>query len=374
MGLDSIPAKILVVDDNQDNIDLIVYFLRPLNYKIFVAMDGEDAVEKTITENPDIILLDIMLPKLDGFQVCERIKKNPKTQFIPIVMITALKELKDKIHSLEVGADDFISKPFENIELVTRVKSLLRLKKYHDELAEKNKALVRMDQFKEDLAHLLVHDMRNPIFVIQGNLQMMDMGISGESTSVFKKYLDRIDRSTQHLLRMVQNLIDIAKIEDGTMPLNKEAFRVNDIVTQCVKKIMDYPEHAKKTIAVKLDETIPYCSFDTSVFDRVLDNLLTFSITNVTTTGHVAITTTFQNNILEICLEDDGIQIPVKFQDLIFSKVGQLEVKNEGYRVGRGLALTYSKLAIEAHGGTIELDKMQKVGNKFTIKLPCKKK
>lgn len=373
MGLDSIAAKILIVDDSQENVDLLSYFLKPQKYEIVVAMDGEEALEKAASENPDIILLDIMLPKLDGFEVCERIKKNPQTQFIPVVMITALKELKDKIHSLEVGADDFISKPFENVELITRVKSLLRIKKYQDELAEKNNALIRMDQFKENLAHLLVHDMRNPIFVIQGNLQMMGMGMSDDATSVFKKYLDRIDRSTQHLLRMVQNMIDIAKIEDGNMTLNKDLCRVNDIIKRCVDKMSDYPEHAKKDISISLDSSIPYCSLDTSVFDRVIDNLLTFSVSNVTSKGNVSLSTKLQDDHIEIYLQDDGIQIPLKYQDLIFTKFGQVEVKNEGYRVGRGLALTYSKLAIEAHDGSIVFDQKQKVGNKFIIKLPIQK-
>ena len=126
MSTDDHAAKVLIVDDNKENIDLIAYFLKSQNYKLFTAFDGVEALKLVESGQPDIILLDIMLPKLDGFQVCERIKKNQKTQFIPIIMITALKELKDKIRSLEVGADDFISKPFENVELLTRVKSLLR--------------------------------------------------------------------------------------------------------------------------------------------------------------------------------------------------------------------------------------------------------
>ena len=172
--------KVLIVDDDKENADLIAYFLKPQNYKIITAHDGVEALKLVEKEAPDIILLDIKLPKMDGFEVCERIKKKAPTQFIPIIMITALKDLKSKIRSLEAGADDFISKPFENIELLTRVKSLLRIKKYHDEveqknkeLEEKNKALLRMAQFKEELSHLIVHDMKNPIFVIQGNLQML---------------------------------------------------------------------------------------------------------------------------------------------------------------------------------------------------------
>lgn len=204
--------KVLIVDDNKENLDLVTYFLKPQNYQLLTAGDGETALELVTRETPDIILLDIMLPKMSGFEVCEKIKKNPATRFIPIVMITALKELKDKIRALEAGADDFISKPFENVELLTRVKSLLRVKKYHDELEESNRALQRMDQFKEELAHLIVHDMKNPIFVIQGNLQMMGMGLNDNISPAIKKYVDRIDRSTKGLLRMVSNLIDLSLI------------------------------------------------------------------------------------------------------------------------------------------------------------------
>ena len=162
--------KILIVEDNQENIDLLVYFLRPQGYELVTAKDGLSALEKVDEGHPDIILLDIMLPKMDGYEVCERLKTRADTKFIPIIMLTALKELQDKVKALEVGADDFLSKPFENVELLARVKSLLRLKEYHDELQHKNKelahknaSLLRMDKFKEDLINLIVHDMKNPL-------------------------------------------------------------------------------------------------------------------------------------------------------------------------------------------------------------------
>ena len=144
--------KILIVEDNQENMDLLVYFLRPQGYEIVGVNDGLSAVHKVEEDPPDIILLDIMLPKMDGYEVCGKLKNDPETKFIPIIMLTALKELKDKVRALEVGADDFISKPFENVELLARVKSLLRLKDYHDELQsknleleEKNESLLGMD-------------------------------------------------------------------------------------------------------------------------------------------------------------------------------------------------------------------------------------
>lgn len=370
MAADEMNPKILIVEDKQDSIDLICYFLKPQNYKIEIAMNGEEALEKINQSPPDLILLDIMLPKLNGFQVCERVKKNPKTQFIPIIMITALRELKDKIHGLEVGADDFISKPFENVELLTRVRSLLKQKKYYDELERKNEELKRMDEFKDELAHLIVHDMKNPIFVIQGNLQMMGMGIDKAEADSLNKYIGRIERSTENLLKMVLNLIDISKLETGRMNLNKELVVVNDIVKKCIQKISDSPENETKKISLELSDQIPLTYLDNSLFERVLDNLISFAIANVKPEGRVQINTRFSNNILQCEIKDDGIQIPPKFQETLFNKYSQVEIKNEGYRLGRGLGFTFSKLAVEAHKGSIYIENTDSIGNNFIINIP----
>ena len=378
MGADGNSAKVLIVDDNKENIDLVAYFLKPQNYQILTAFDGVEALEIVEREEPDIILLDIMLPKMDGFQVCERIKKDRKTQFIPIIMITALKELKDKIRSLEVGADDFISKPFENVELLTRVKSLLRIKKYHDEiqsknieLEQKNKTLLRLDKFKEELNHHIVHDMKNPLFVIQGNLQMMAMAVEQTSSPVLKKYVDRIDRSTQNLLRMVLNLIDISKIEDGKMELNQELVNVNDLVNKCIHRFRDYPENQKKTFELHLSEGGSTLKVDSSVLERVFDNLISFAVANVPENGKIEVGSTRVNDSLEYFIHDHGQQIPMKYSDEMFNKFSQVEIKKEGFRVGRGLGLTFCKLAVEAHGGTLCIDPDNKVGNRFILNLPA---
>ena len=371
--------KILIVDDNKENIDLIAYFLKPQNYTLVTAMDGLEALEKVEKERPDIILLDIMLPKMDGFQVCERLKKDPATRFIPIIMITALKELKDKIRGLEVGADDFISKPFENVELLTRVKSLLRIKKYHDELEsknkeleEKNKALLKMDQFKEELSHLIVHDMKNPLFVIQGNLQMLEMGLGDGMSPIAKKYLDRIERSTNNLLRMALNLIDIFKIEDGTMELSLELANLNDIAKSSAEKIMDYPENQSKQLELKLAESLPFIKLDVSVMERVMDNLLSFAMANIDNDSRVEISTSADDHALYLVVHDFGVHIPSKYNESMFDKFSQIEIKNEGYRLGRGLALTFCKMAVKAHGGDLNVDAENTVGNRFILSLPFK--
>ena len=369
--------KILIVEDNQENIDLLVYFLRPHGYELIAVTDGLQALEAVKKEKPDVILLDIMLPKLDGFGVCERLKKDKKTQFIPIIMLTALKELKDKIKSLEVGADDFITKPFENVELLARVRSLIRLKEYHDrlehtnaELAKKNESLLRMDQFKEELINLIVHDMKNPLFVIQGNLQMMKMSMEDVSSEFLNKYTTRIERSAQQLLRMVVNLLDISRLEEGTMVLKKDMVNFNEIISEIVDRIKEYPENKNKKILLNLDADICQLIFDKSVIERVVENMLTFSSNNVSDEGSVEIETHKLDDIeIQFSIQDNGTQIPDKYKEKIFEKFSQAEIKNEGYRVERALGLTFCKLAVEAHGGSMWLDPDINVGNRFVLKL-----
>ena len=125
---------ILVVDDNEANVELLEAYLTAYGYDVITAVDGESGLEKTYSEMPDLLLLDIMMPGINGYEVCKRLKEDEKTRFIPIVMITALTEMDDKVKGLDVGADDFLSKPFNKLELMARVRSLLRLKALHDEL------------------------------------------------------------------------------------------------------------------------------------------------------------------------------------------------------------------------------------------------
>ncbi len=372
--------KVLIVEDNQENTDLLVFFLRPKGYEITTVADGLQAIEAVEKEKPDIILLDIMLPKMNGFEVCEKLKSDNCTKSIPILMITALKELKDKIKALEAGADDFISKPFENIELLARVKSLLRLKEYHDqleatnaELEEKNETLMRMDKFKEELINLIVHDMKNPLFVIQGNLQMMSMNLDQSPTETLKKYTKRIERSSQQLLRMVVNLLDISRFEEGNLVLKQDVADFNKIVNEISDRVKEYPENQSKEIVFDTDANLPEMIFDKSIIERMIENMINFAINNTSDGGRVDIQTRrLDGNLLQFSIHDNGTQLPKKYHDKIFEKFSQAEIKNAGYRVERALGLTFCKMAIDAHEGKMWMDLDNPVGNRFVIQIPLK--
>ncbi|GBE27218.1 response regulator PleD [bacterium BMS3Bbin03] len=153
--------KILLVDDIIINLELQKVYLQDSGYDVIIAMDGEEALQKVYDEKPDLILLDVMMPKRNGFEVCRILKNNQDTRFIPVIMVTALKDVEDKINGIEAGADDFISKPFNKTELMARVRSLLRIKFLHDELENK---MEQLDEARKRFQQLAITDGLTELF------------------------------------------------------------------------------------------------------------------------------------------------------------------------------------------------------------------
>ncbi|MEJ2634055.1 MAG: hybrid sensor histidine kinase/response regulator [Calditrichia bacterium] len=371
-------AKVLIVDDSQESVDLLVYFLKPAGYDLGIANDGAAAIEEVEKNPPDIILLDIMLPKINGYEVCEKLKKNRETFHIPIIMITALKELKDKIRALEAGADDFISKPFDNVELVTRVKSLLRIKFYHDELLKRNRelqrqkeALMREDMLKKELSNLIVHDMKNPLFVIQGNLQMMEINQKAPVPQSSEIYTQRIARSSRSLLRMILNLLDISRLEQKKMEIEPVPFNLNAMIEDIVGSFKDIPEHQSKTVDMKCHDDQVSIYADKDVFERVLDNLFNFVFQNTPDFMAISVETeSMEDHRIRLVVSHEGYAIPNKFKRKIFLKTAQPELRKSGFKPARGLGLLFCRLAMEAQQGTIFLRENCTEKNCFVLEIP----
>ncbi len=196
--------KILIVDDNPTNVELLQAQLKSYPYELMTAFDGDSALKKIEENPPDLVLLDLMMPRISGYEVCQQIKTNKKTQLIPVIVITALKELEDKLKAIEMGADDFLMKPFNKVELVTRVKSLLKLKELYDD----------------------VDSSESIIFTLAEMLEAKDVYTRGHSERVAKYSVMLanhigLNESDQELIRRGALLHDVGKIGIREMVLNK---------------------------------------------------------------------------------------------------------------------------------------------------------
>ena len=353
---------ILIVDDEEINVKLIKGMLAKENYNLIGVYSGQEALSMLVSENPDLILLDVMMPEMDGFETCRKIKENKKTRIIPILMVTALNEKKHRLMALESGADDFLSKPVGRTELIIRVKSLLRIKKYHDELHEsleeisqKNDELRKLENFRDGLVHMIVHDLNNPLSSISGNIELLlwdKLNLSETQITAAEGCLG----SCNDLKEMIKQLLDINKLENEKLQLNKETTDLEpliiDVMNQLTKKAED------KQISINLVNTngVPSIQIDENLIKRVMLNLIDNGIRHTPSGGRIDVMAESVNNKNNVCISviDTGFGLDPAYHQKIFNKFEQVEMKNKGVAVGSaGLGLAFCKLAVEAHGGNI---------------------
>jgi len=364
--------KILVADDELKNIKLLQVLLLTKGYEVFTAPDGKKALEIISSQKIDLVLLDVMMPDMNGYEVCKAMKADEKNKFIPVIMVTALQEESEKIMSMEVGADYFLPKPVNSLELFARVRLCLRIKELQDELMEKYDKLKELDKIKNSLTYMIIHDLNNPLATISGELQLLKVGLDGKITEEEKKDLGRAFVGLRDLQMMIGNLLDVNKMEEGKINLIRENFRLTDLAKQVIDQMEVTAFKENKVLSLEISENIPLVSADKEIIKRVLANLVYNSLKFTPSKGSVILRITYkpEDKFVNIQVKDTGRGIPEEYLEKIFDKFVQVEKQN--VRTGRGLGLTFCKMMVEAHGGKIraESEGLDK-GATFTIVLPA---
>lgn len=357
------PKKtVLIVDDKELNIKLLKAYLKTNQYDIVEASSGEEALRMVNDFNPDLILLDVMMPGIDGFEVCKRLKQDDKTQMIPVVMVTALTGKEDRIRALEAGADDFLSKPVDRTALLARVKSLLRVKSYHDELlksykeiALKNERLKELERTKEGLTHMIIHDLNNPLSAIYGNLEMIKV----ENQNLSETELDTMDKCLAYSLdlrQMIQGLLDIHRMEEGKLQPVKELTNVTEMLADLMEQFIARAEMDRISLTFSNSGEGPSVRIDPNLIKRVIANLLSNAIRHSPEGEEIEVTTGFlaEKNCIAFSVKDNGNGLAPEYHERIFDKFEQVDLKDSGVKVGTGgLGLAFCKMAVEAHGGEV---------------------
>jgi signal transduction histidine kinase len=371
---------ILIVDDEEVNVKLIKGILAPENYHLISALSGSEALSMLASNRPDLILLDVMMPDMNGFETCRKIKQNTNTKIIPVLMITALSENEHRLKALDSGADDFLSKPVDKIELKIRVKSLLRIKEYHDELIEryreikkKNVQLQELEDFKDSLLHMIVHDLKNPLFAISGNLELLllDKENFSKTQSVAA---ENCLSSCQDLKEMVQQLLDINKMENKKLQLNKQTTDLVPLIDDSLNEVLKRAEEKQISINFVKANGISSISIDSRLIKRVISNLVDNGIRHTPKGGRIEVASELENSKNNLCVSvrDTGTGLDPAYHQIIFNKFEQVNLKNQGVSVGTaGLGLAFCKLAVEAHGGKIWVESEgEGKGSTFRFTIP----
>ncbi|TAF09649.1 MAG: hybrid sensor histidine kinase/response regulator [Nostocales cyanobacterium] len=361
--------RVLVVDDVTDNLFLVQTILESEGYKVDLVSDGATALQKVVQSPPDLILLDVMMPGMNGYEVTQRIRHYPGLSYIPILLITAYTQVS-VVEALDVGADDFIRKPFDTDELLARVRSLLRLKHSIDEQE-------KMTRQREDFVSRLTHDLRTPLVAADRMLALFQQETFCKISPEMKRAVAVMIRSNQNLMQMVNTLLEVYRFEAGKKTLNLEKYDLKEIVEEVISELA--PLAMEKNLTLTLDShALNQLGNDQEIIigdkleiRRVVNNLIGNAI-KFTDTGGVKIrifdtlpTKTEQGTV---CMEvaDTGYGIAPEDQATIFERFRQGKNK----RSGSGLGLHLSQRIVEAHGGKIELCSELGKGSIFTIRLP----
>jgi two-component system, sensor histidine kinase and response regulator len=351
--------SILVIDDEPDNFDVVETLLDGENYHLNYAPSGRQALDRLSSFQPDVILLDIMMPDIDGMEVCRRIKADPKWRVVPIIVLTALTAKEDLAQCLATGADDFISKPVNGVELRARVNSMLRIKQQYDSL----QALLKL---REDMVNMIVHDLRNPLASIVLSTEIIQLpGITPEKQ---QRKLEQIGIAVQQLQSLIDNLLLMAKLESDTMILN---YTEIDLCEICISAVADLEAIATQkhlTLVSELPKLNMVIKVDAAIFRRVLDNLLSNAIKFSPSNSQIVLRVEYLDlGIIKIQVFDSGRGVPSHLRQRIFEKYEIGNLLQEVSQIGLGLA--FCKMAIEAHHGTINVEENHPQGSIFTVLL-----
>ncbi|GAA6623576.1 sensor histidine kinase [Scytonema sp. NUACC26] len=361
-SLSSKPDKILVVDDSPDNVFLIKTILEEEGYVVSTAENGVSALAELEKSTCDLVLLDLMMPGMDGYEVTKHIRANKLLPFIPILLITA-HDSPDVAHGLDLGADDFIRKPVTVDELLARVRSLLRLKHTIDERDE-------IDRQRQDFVSRLTHDLRTPLVAADKMLMLFQQGALGNLSDQMQEVIDIMARSNGNLLAMVNTLLEVYRFEAGRKTMAFQPVDLPNLLGEVVGELN--PLAADKGLALHL-QLSQNSATDMVMADRLeLHRLFTNLIGNAikfTDTGSVTIQVTPANvsdKFITIEVVDTGSGIPLEEQTTLFERFRQGSHKSSG----SGLGLYLSRRIVEAHQGTILVNSEVGKGSVFTVKLP----
>lgn len=349
-------SKILIVDDAEDTVELLRKRFRAEGYDTSEAFNGEQALNTVPEYEPDLIVLDVMMPKIDGYEVCQRLKADEKTKYIPVLMLTAKGEVEHKVKGLNIGADDYMAKPFDYKELSARVRSLLSIKATHEKKVEEEKSGA-LEQMMEQVAH----EIRNPLTSVGGFARKVFNKLPEDDPN--RKYMQYIIEDVAVLESMIKQLIELKSM---TISM-KEPSAMNEVVKDSLKIFEQ--DFAQKAIQVEteLREGLPLITADKKLLKRAFCNLIKNAVEAMESgTKTLKVTSRVNGDNLELQFSDTGKGIAKEkikniFDPLVTSKV-----------YGPGLGLTFALKIIQDHKGTISVESEEGKGTTITIRFPIK--
>lgn len=365
-------GTILIVDDVPTNLNVLMNLLETRGYRVLVATDGESAIEQAEYALPEMILLDVMMPGIDGFETCRRLKESEKTRDIPVIFMTALTDSVDKVHGFDIGAVDYVTKPLQHDEVIARVNTHLTMHRQKQEierlLRQERIQYQKLTEIKDHILSTASHDLKNPLTTIMMSVELLHRYVAPEDTRVHDK-LDQIESSATYMRDLISNLLDLARLQTGHGTQKRET-PLNELIESNVNQ-MSVPA-AAKNIALQVRrpprDLMIYC--DPFQIGQVFQNLMSNAIKFTASGGTVQVGAAIHEKRVDISVADTGIGIPQQDIPRLFDEFYRVNSQQHRSIAGTGLGLSIVREIVHQHGGKVNVASAVGVGSTFTVSLP----
>ncbi len=383
-------ALILLVDDNSQNLQVLGSLLEGA-YTTAVAVDGVRALEFVKKRQPDLILLDVMMPGVDGFEVCRRLKAASETREISVIFLTARADMEDIVKGFAVGGVDYVTKPFQKEELLARVRTHITLRHSQKQLEEQNLQLQQeiaerkqaeeelrkaketaeaASRVKSEFLATMNHELRTPLTSLQGSLGLVIGGVAGQLPEKAASLIEIAHRNSDRLVRLINDILDIEKIEAGKMVFNLQRYDLVALIQQAIEVNQAYAGMFGVSLVFHAPAAGADARVDADRFAQVMANLISNAAKFSHENGSVEVSCRHTKGRIRVAVADHGPGIPEEFRSHLFEKFSQADSSDTRQKGGTGLGLSICKAIVERMHGTIGYATESGAGTTFYVNLP----
>ncbi len=361
-------TKILVIEDDPNSAAILQKLLAHERYEVITASDGMEALEKVDAERPDLVVLDIMMPGLDGFAVTRKLRGDPRFRDLPIIVVSAKGQSEDIAQGLDLGANDYLAKPIILEELLARVRTQLRLKDAQDRLRRANEELRKMSDIKGRLVTVVSHELRTPLTSIRGALELVLKRSRDALPANCLQLLDISIRNTDRLIRLVNDVLDFSRLEQQGQAMRMTRFQVEPLLRRAIDEVLALGEEDGIVVDIDIVTDLPDGLGDPERVHQVAINLLSNAIKFSESGGRVVVRAlTEGERWIRVEVVDHGPGIPLEDIPKVFEPFRQLERPGRGGGGGTGLGLAISRDIVERCGGRMDVESAPGRGSTFSF-------
>ncbi len=365
---DNYRPKLLLVDDNNDNIQLAITLLKKKNYIIEFVFNGFDAIKKVSQYQPDLILLDIMMPEMDGFEVCKILKNDANTKDIPIIFLSARSEIESIVEGFAIGGADYITKPFKQLELIARIDTHLSIRASQKLIMMQNQKLVELNKDKDLLMQITAHDLKNPISGIAGLLDYIANNFGKLKSSDLEEIIDTAKYGLNSAMNIIGDLLDSYAFETNKIKINMEIFDLNSLVQKTCQQHKRRAQSKNIRLVCSASQNYFYIDADKIKTARILDNIISNSIKYSPEETSIKVSTYLTDEFVDVIISDSGPGFNKEDMGKLFQKYTTLSAKPTGREISTGLGLYIVEKLTTAMNAEISIKNNINGGAEFCLR------